>query len=191
MDTPKVRFSVSGPPAELPTPYEVALLRIAQSALGNALRHAHADRVEITLSFMDTSVALDVVDDGAGFTPGGVRPDADRTDRDHAGPDDAVRDHAGRDDTVRDHSGRDRGREVGGASDGGFGLPAMRSRARSLGGTFTVESAPGQGTAVAVTLPLPVTGEPPGKASAGAVGPEPAEPARDAGKPERAEGSRV
>jgi hypothetical protein len=36
----------------------------------------------------------------------------------------------------------------------------MRSRAESLGGTFTVESAPGQGTAVAVTLPLPVTGEP-------------------------------
>ncbi|WP_328446641.1 sensor histidine kinase [Streptomyces sp. NBC_00386] len=191
VDTPKVRFSVSGPLAGLPTPYEVALLRIAQSALGNALRHAHADRVEITLSFMDTSVALDVVDDGAGFTPGGVRPDADRTDRDHAGPDDAVRDHAGRDDAVRDHSGRDRDREDGGASDGGFGLPAMRSRARSLGGTFTVESAPGQGTAVAVTLPLPVTGERPGTASADAVGPEPAEPARAAGKPARAAGSQV
>ncbi|NEA15852.1 ATP-binding protein, partial [Streptomyces halstedii] len=38
---------------------------------------------------------------------------------------------------------------------GGFGLPAMRARARSLGGTLSVESAPGQGTAVAVTLPLP------------------------------------
>lgn len=44
------------------------------------------------------------------------------------------------------------------AGDGGFGLPAMRSRAESLGGTFTVESAPGQGTAVAITLPLPVVG---------------------------------
>jgi signal transduction histidine kinase len=42
------------------------------------------------------------------------------------------------------------------AADGGFGLPAMRSRAESLGGTFAVESAPGQGTAVAVTLPLPL-----------------------------------
>ncbi|MYS44959.1 sensor histidine kinase, partial [Streptomyces sp. SID5998] len=28
-------------------------------------------------------------------------------------------------------------------------------RATALGGTFTVESAPGQGTAVAVTLPRP------------------------------------
>jgi signal transduction histidine kinase len=119
VDTPTVRFSVSGRPAALPTPYEVALLRIAQSALGNTLRHARADRAEITLSFMDTTVALDVVDDGVGFTPDAVRPD-------------------------------------GGREDGGFGLPAMRSRAESLGGTFAVESAPGQGTALAVTLPLPV-----------------------------------
>ncbi|MFJ3766742.1 histidine kinase [Streptomyces sp. NPDC090082] len=112
---PRVRFSVSGTPAELPTPYEVALLRIAQSALANTVRHASASRAEITLSFMDASVTLDVVDDGRGFDPASVRP----------------------------------------SSDGGFGLPAMRSRAESLGGTFTVESAPGQGTAVAVSLPLP------------------------------------
>ncbi|WP_406839480.1 sensor histidine kinase [Streptomyces sp. AHU1] len=145
VDTPTVRFSVSGMPAGLPTPYEVALLRIAQSALGNTLRHAHADRVEITLSFMDTSVTLDVVDDGTGFVPGDVRPD-----RGTAEGGIAVTDTAGE------------GVTDGGVTDGGFGLPAMRSRARSLGGTFTVESAPGQGTAVAVTLPLsvPAAGEP-------------------------------
>ncbi|MCT9006175.1 sensor histidine kinase [Streptomyces rhizosphaerihabitans] len=149
VDTPKVRFSVSGPPVELPTPYEVALLRIAQSALGNTLRHARADRAEITLSFMDTAVALDVVDDGVGFTPGGVRPAGDRTEADQTEGD-------------RTEGGQTEGdRTEGGQTDGGFGLPAMRSRAESLGGTFTVESAPGQGTAVAVTLPLPVTGEPP------------------------------
>ncbi|MFD5770865.1 sensor histidine kinase [Streptomyces sp. NPDC127049] len=116
---PRVRFSVSGTPVELPTPYEVALLRIAQSALGNTVRHAGAERAEITLSFMEDAVALDVVDDGKGFVPEAVRVSAEG---------------------------------------GGFGLPAMRSRAESLGGTFTVESAPGQGTAVAVTLPLPAGG---------------------------------
>ncbi|MFD4858560.1 sensor histidine kinase [Streptomyces atratus] len=114
-----VQFAVSGTPVELPTPYEVALLRTAQSALANTVRHAGARRAEITLSFMDTSVSLDVVDDGRGFTPG-------------CGP--AVTD----------------------VGTGGFGLPAMRSRARSLGGTLSVESAPGQGTAVALTLPLPL-----------------------------------
>ncbi|RSS83261.1 sensor histidine kinase [Streptomyces sp. WAC06614] len=120
---PRVRFSLSGTPAELPTPYEVALLRIAQSALANVVRHARADRAEITLTFMDASVTLDIVDDGRGFDP------------------------------RRAHTVAAAGTP---AADGGFGLPAMRSRAESLGGTFTVESAPGQGTAVAVTLPLPV-----------------------------------
>lgn len=113
-----VKFSVSGTPTELPTPYEVALLRTAQSALANTVRHAEAGRAEITLSFMDTSVSLDVVDDGRGFDPGSAPRGGD-------------------------------------GGDGGFGLPAMRARARSLGGTLSVESAPGHGTAVAVTLPLP------------------------------------
>ncbi|MET3986773.1 sensor histidine kinase [Streptomyces sp. PvR034] len=120
----RARFSLSGSPAELPTPYEVALLRIAQSALANVVRHAGAGRAEITLTFMDASVTLDIVDDGRGFDPAAGRSgDGDRG---------------------------------AGADGGGFGLPAMRSRAETLGGTFTVESAPGQGTAVAVTLPLPV-----------------------------------
>ncbi|WP_328320691.1 sensor histidine kinase [Streptomyces sp. NBC_00388] len=119
---PRVRFSTSGTPAALPTPYEVALLRIAQSALANTVRHAGASRAEITLSFMETAVALDVVDDGSGFDPLRAEP---------------------------------------ASGDSGFGLPAMRSRAESLGGTFAVESAPGQGTAVAVTLPLSESGEVP------------------------------
>ncbi|MEV6165666.1 sensor histidine kinase [Streptomyces sp. NPDC052052] len=114
-----VKFAISGSPVELPTPYEVALLRTAQSALANTVRHAAAGRAELTLSFMDTSVSLDVVDDGRGFVPG-------------RGP-------AATDDDA-----------------GGFGLPAMRARARSLGGTLSVESAPGEGTAVALTLPLPL-----------------------------------
>ncbi|MFD9034783.1 sensor histidine kinase [Streptomyces sp. NPDC059567] len=111
----RARFTLSGTPTELPTPYEVALLRIAQSAFANTVRHASATRAEITLSFMDASVTLDVVDDGKGFDPALLAP----------------------------------------SPEGGFGLPAMRSRAESLGGTFTVESAPGQGTAVVVSLPLP------------------------------------
>ncbi|MFI1188642.1 sensor histidine kinase [Streptomyces californicus] len=74
-----VRFAVSGTPVELPTPYEVALLRTAQSALANTVRHAGAGRAEITLSFMDTSVALDVVDDGRGFDPS-VAPVHERGD---------------------------------------------------------------------------------------------------------------
>lgn len=41
---------------------------------------------------------------------------------------------------------------------GGFGIPAMRARTRALGGTLTIESRPGGGTAVAAQLPLPAEG---------------------------------
>lgn len=45
--------------------------------------------------------------------------------------------------------------DVPAASDaGGFGLRAMRERVAALGGTLAVESAPGEGTAVAASLPL-------------------------------------
>ena len=36
---------------------------------------------------------------------------------------------------------------------GGYGLRAMRQRVEQLGGTFSVESAPGEGTIVAAQLP--------------------------------------
>ena len=40
-------------------------------------------------------------------------------------------------------------------TDGGFGIEAMRSRVRELGGTLSIETSPGSGTALAVTLPIP------------------------------------
>ena len=49
---------------------EFALLRAAQEALANVGKHARADRVGLTLSYMDHEVALDVRDDGRGFDPG-------------------------------------------------------------------------------------------------------------------------
>ncbi|WP_414937883.1 sensor histidine kinase [Amycolatopsis sp. cmx-11-51] len=51
----------------LPTAYEVALLRIAQAALANTVRHADAATAEITLSYLSGRIALDIVDDGTGF----------------------------------------------------------------------------------------------------------------------------
>lgn len=53
----------------LPTATEVALLRAAQGAVSNVLRHAGAARVAITLSASGDEVRLDVVDDGRGFDP--------------------------------------------------------------------------------------------------------------------------
>lgn len=51
----------------LPTEVEVALLRTAQSALGNVRLHASASRVVMSLIDAEDSVRLDFIDDGTGF----------------------------------------------------------------------------------------------------------------------------
>ncbi len=47
------------------------MLRIAQEALGNALRHAGADEIDVRLSGEDGRLVLTVADDGCGFDPAG------------------------------------------------------------------------------------------------------------------------
>lgn len=54
-----------------------------------------------------------------------------------------------------------------------FGLSGMRERIAGLGGTLTVESAPGEGTAVAAALPVPGAGAVVPVPGAGAVVPGP------------------
>jgi signal transduction histidine kinase len=44
--------------------------------------------------------------------------------------------------------------DVGGPGDGHFGLTLMRERARGAGGRLTVRSAAGQGTGVALQVPV-------------------------------------
>ncbi|WP_256177741.1 GAF domain-containing sensor histidine kinase [Kitasatospora aureofaciens] len=97
----------------LPPAQEAALLRVAQEALHNALRHSGARRVTVTL--LETparGAVLRVRDDGRGFEPESVR-------------------RAGR------H----------------LGLASMRDRAAAVGGTLTLESAPGRGTLVEMEVP--------------------------------------
>ncbi|MDH6575770.1 sensor histidine kinase [Kitasatospora sp. MAP5-34] len=110
-------FLLDGEPYPLPVEAEVALLRLTQEALANAVRHARARRIAVSLTYLDDEVTLDVFDDGVGFDPLSAPSDSDRPT---------------------------------------FGLHGMRERIAALGGSLTVESAPGEGTAVAVSLPLRV-----------------------------------
>ncbi|WP_218184604.1 sensor histidine kinase [Nigerium massiliense] len=56
-------------------------------------------------------------------------------------------------DVVDDGVGFDPAAATPAAADGGFGLRAMRDRLDALGGTLSVESAPGEGTAIGASLP--------------------------------------
>jgi signal transduction histidine kinase len=103
-------FTVTGTPLPVHSEVEVTLLRAAQEALSNVGRHAQAGRVDVTLSYMEDVIVLDVRDDGAGFD--------------------------------------------GVPAGGGFGLTALRQRARALAGSVHIESSPGDGTAISVTVPV-------------------------------------
>ncbi|WP_338316326.1 GAF domain-containing sensor histidine kinase, partial [Streptomyces bohaiensis] len=60
-------------PRALPAAQEEALLRVAQEALHNALRHADAATVDVALTRRGTATVLRVTDDGSGFDPAAVR----------------------------------------------------------------------------------------------------------------------
>ncbi|MFI1795741.1 GAF domain-containing sensor histidine kinase [Streptomyces sp. NPDC020379] len=109
--TARVTFAAHGVRA-LPAAQEEALLRVAQEALHNALRHSGAEHVDVTLTRVGQGAGLCVTDDGRGFEPGAVR-------------------RAGR------H----------------LGLVSMRDRAAGVGGSLTVTSAPGKGTAIEMEVP--------------------------------------
>lgn len=64
-----VEVTTTGTARALRPESEVALLRIAQEALANVAKHAGANRVGVTLSYLEREVALDVRDDGRGFDP--------------------------------------------------------------------------------------------------------------------------
>ena len=63
------RFECSGPVTVTNNTTATHLFRIAQEAVNNALKHSHADRVQISLEQPDGQLLLEVRDNGAGFDP--------------------------------------------------------------------------------------------------------------------------
>ncbi|MEE1751903.1 GAF domain-containing sensor histidine kinase [Streptomyces sp. SP18CS02] len=70
--TSRVSFRSAGIRA-LPAAQEEAVLRVAQEALHNALRHAEAEHVDVSLVRSGQGALLSVTDDGKGFEPRTVR----------------------------------------------------------------------------------------------------------------------
>jgi signal transduction histidine kinase len=68
----QLETELEGQPYALPEQCEANLLRIAQEALTNAVRHSGAARISIRLAYRTGSVVLDVGDSGRGMS--GVEP---------------------------------------------------------------------------------------------------------------------
>jgi len=108
-------FSVTGDPVALHPQMEVTLLRALQEGCTNVFKHAQAQEVNVTLSYMEDQIALDIQDDGQGF---------ELRNPEHPG------------------------------GEGGFGLQVMRQRIDQIGGSLIIESTPGQGTTLAIQIPI-------------------------------------
>ncbi len=67
--TARVAITATGQPAQLSPSTKHNLLRIAQEAITNAVRHAAASTITIALEYQPDGVSLSVTDDGNGFVP--------------------------------------------------------------------------------------------------------------------------
>jgi two-component system NarL family sensor kinase len=64
----ETRFDVSGIVESVRAPVDIAFFRIAQEALSNVYRHAHARRVRLSLHSRASATHLMIIDDGIGIS---------------------------------------------------------------------------------------------------------------------------
>jgi signal transduction histidine kinase len=64
----EVSLRVEGEPRELPPGLDLAAYRIAQEGITNALRHAHATRVDVVVRHLPRQLEIEVRDDGRGMS---------------------------------------------------------------------------------------------------------------------------
>ncbi|WP_062108963.1 sensor histidine kinase [Bacillus niameyensis] len=65
----KITFSHLGEEKRLSTKYEVALFRLIQESINNALKHAEAKEIKVKLEFRNEIVTAIIRDNGVGFDP--------------------------------------------------------------------------------------------------------------------------
>ena len=88
------------------------MLMVLQEAVGNALKHGKATKVDVRLVFSKDALDISISDNGIGFNS------SQSFGSDH------------------------------------LGLPGMKMRVASCGGKFSIQSTPGRGTVISVSLPV-------------------------------------
>lgn len=136
----RVKLEIPGPEVErldsgeLDTELESLLFRVTQEALTNALKHSKARSVGVRLEMPGSDrLRLRVRDSGRGFEAAAVVEDG-----------------------THPRSSKSRGEKRGAECNPGEtgGLRSMRERVEIFGGRLTVKSRPGEGTEIAVVVPL-------------------------------------
>ena len=71
-DASRVQVEIKGEPRTLPTETKHHLMRIAQEATTNAVRHAKASRIVVILTYQPNELMMEICDDGVGFDQNAV-----------------------------------------------------------------------------------------------------------------------
>jgi signal transduction histidine kinase len=129
-----VQFQHAGVDRRFPLDLETAAYRVAQEALTNVARHAGVQEASLRVWATADALCVQVDDAGKGF-------DASRA---LSGP--------GLDGASGTGGTNGTNGTIGAQRTGG--VSGMRERVELLGGTLTIDSAPGQGTHVMAVLPL-------------------------------------
>jgi signal transduction histidine kinase len=106
-----------------PEPAEINVYRIVQEGVTNIVKHSGASEARVTIERGPREVVITLRDNGCGFVRDGRR----------GGP--ALGSTEG-----------------GAAAPSGFGLVGMAERARLLGGELAIDSTPGVGTTLRLTI---------------------------------------
>jgi signal transduction histidine kinase len=112
--TVTIRIETVGEPFPLTSTIKHHLLRMAQEAITNAVRHAAAQTISVRIEFRAQEVTLSIADDGRGFDPAAALANGL----------------------------------------GHFGLRGLRGRAGKIAGEVRIDSAPGRGSSISVTVPI-------------------------------------
>jgi signal transduction histidine kinase len=148
--------TITGEPHEIGSQARLALYRVAQEALTNIRKHAHADRVKVGLSYEPDGTRLTVEDIGDDRSQLVRLPGREGSaDRAADGAADGWADGAAGGWAPGPAHGWANGsadRAADGGGDRGYGLTGMRERAELLGGRLTA-SATGSGFLVELWVP--------------------------------------
>ena len=112
-DGPRIVLQANKPGGNLDVASQIAVLRISEELMVNALRHSEAKTVTAFFRQMDGRLEFGVSDDGQGFEPTAIA-----------------------------------------AESGHFGLSGVRQRVADRGGEMEIQSRPGGGTAISVSMPI-------------------------------------
>lgn len=109
-------YHIEGESYPIDSVVQITLLRVIQEACNNAVKHAKASKLEVTVTYTEKQIVLNIEDDGIGFDVTSI-PDETRDDN------------------------------------SGFGLSMMRERVYLLSGNIEIQSSPGEGCTITVTIP--------------------------------------